>query len=244
MEPASSIHSGAAAMCRARRSCGANLRVLRWPVRNLCASICATEATRRWSSDSLDISRLKIAVGMAGANGNIFGEIQRQRGFSLRRARGENQQLGGLQSGSELVQLAVTGGDAGDALAFAKNSFEALEIVANDVLHRDEAGANAIFGEREDRRLGVVENGVGAVFAFKRALLNVVRGVDQIAQHRFFFDDARVVLDVGDARHAVGERGEIGRAAGGVEIAAAVQLFGERDEVDGLLRFRRAQSSG
>ncbi len=108
----------------------------------------------------------------------------------------------------------------------------------------DEPGADAVFGEREDRGLGVVENGVGAVFAFKGALLNVVRGVNQIAQHRFFFDDARVMLHVGDARHAVGERSEIGRAAGSVQIAAAVQFFRERDEVNGLLAFAERDHLG
>ena len=59
-----------------------------------------------------------------------------------------------------------------------ENPFEALEIVANDVLHGNQSGFYAIFSEREDGGLGVVENGVGAVFAFKSALLNVVRGVD------------------------------------------------------------------
>ena len=210
---------------------------LRWPVRNLCASICATDATRRCSSDSFDISRLKNAIGWPPRMRDVFGEVERQRRFSLRRPRGENQKLRWLQSGSKLVELGVAGRNSGDALAFAKDFFEALEIVANDVLDRNEAGVYAVFGKREDGRFGIVENGVGAVFAFKGALLDVVRGVNQIAQNRFFFDDARVVLDVGDARHAVGERSEIGRAAGGFEFAVAVQLFGERDEVDGLLRF-------
>ena len=61
--------------------------------------------------------------------------------------------------------------------------------------------------------------------------------MDQVAQHRLFLDDARVVLDVGDAGHAIRERGEIGSAAGGVQFAAAVEFFGEGDEVDGLLGF-------
>ena len=137
----------------------------------------------------------------------------------------------------QLIQLDVAGGNAGDAFAFFEDFFEALEIVADDVLDGDEAGFDAVFGELEDGRFGVVEDHVGAVFAFEGALLDVVRGVDEIAQHRFFFDDAGVVLDVGNFGHAIGKRGEIGRAAGGFEVSAAVQLFGEGDEVDGLLNF-------
>src|SRR6267143_5358392 len=182
--------------------------------------------------------------GLAGADGDVFGEVEGQRGFSLRGTRGEDEQLGGLQAGGQLVQLDVAGGDAGDAFAFAEDFFEALEIVADDVLDGDEAGADAVFGELEDGGFGVVEDGVGAVVALEGALLNVVRGVDEIAEDGFFFDDARIVLDVGDARHAIGEGGEIGRAAGGFEIAAAVKLFGESDEVDGLLAFTEGDHLG
>src|SRR6266436_4039091 len=160
--------------------------------------------------------------GLAGADGDVFGEVEGQRGFSLRGTRGEDEQLGGLETGGELIELDVAGGDAGDALAFAKDFFEALEIVADDVLDREEADADAVFGELGDGGFGVVEDGVGAVFALKGALLDVVRGMDEIAEDGFFFDDARVVLDVGDAGHAVGEGGEIGSAAGSFEIAAAV----------------------
>ncbi len=64
-----------------------------------------------------------------------------------------------------------------------------------------------------------------------------LRGVDQAAQQRFFLHDARVVLDVGDVRHAVHQLRDVGRAADGFQFAAALQLLGERHQVDGLLRF-------
>ena len=91
----------------------------------------------------------------------------------------------GCQAGCQLVQLAVAGRHAGDAFAFAENPFETFEIVANDVLHRDQPGVDAIFREREDGRLGVIEDGVGAVFAFKRALLNVMGRVIRLRSIAF-----------------------------------------------------------
>ena len=115
--------------------------------------------------------------------------------------------------------------------------FEALEIVADDFLDADEAGFDAIFGETEDDGLGAVENHVGVVAGGESLLLNFGGGVNQAAQDGFFFDDARVVLDVGDARQAVGELRNVGHAAGGFEFAAAVQVFHQRDDVDGLLLF-------
>ncbi len=70
------------------------------------------------------------------ANRNVFHQVQRQRRFSLRRPRRQNQQLGGLQARRELVQLDVARGNPRDALPFFEDSFQALEIVADDVLYR------------------------------------------------------------------------------------------------------------
>jgi len=63
-----------------------------------------------------------------------------------------------LQAGRQLVELVVAGGDAGDALAFAEDFFEAFEIVADDVFDGDEADFYAVLGEGEDRGFGVVED--------------------------------------------------------------------------------------
>src|SRR5258707_15746160 len=97
----------------------------------------------------------------------------------LRRPRGENQQLGGLQAGSEFVQLHVPRRYSGDALPFLEDSFQALEIVADDVLNRKQPHPNAVFRQCENRRLRAIQNGVRAILALKRALLNIVSSVNQ-----------------------------------------------------------------
>src|SRR5712671_1326153 len=43
------------------------------------------------------------------------------------------------------------------------------------------------------------------------------------------------MLDVGDVRHAVHQLGDVGGSAGGFEFAAAVELVGERYQIDSLL---------
>lgn len=174
---------------------------------------------------------------LSGANGDVFGEVEGERGFSLRGARGEDQELGRLKAGSEAIQVRVAGGDAGDALALAENPFEALSALVDDFLDGSEAAFGAVFSESENGRFGGVENGVGGIFGLEGLLLNVVGGVNKIAKDGFFFDDAGVVLDVGNFGHAVGKSGEIGSAAGGFQIAVAVKFFGESDEVDGVLGF-------
>ncbi len=54
----------------------------------------------------------------------------------------------------------------------------------------------------------------------------------RLPEGRFLLDDAGVVLDVHRARHAVHERGDVGRAADLVEIAGPPQLLLEGDEID------------
>ena len=86
----------------------------------------------------------------AAANGDVFGEVQRQGRFALRWPRGKNQQFGVLQAAQELVEFGVAGCDSRDAFAFAENSFEAFEIVANDVLDWNESGLHAVFRQRKN----------------------------------------------------------------------------------------------
>src|SRR2546428_7011339 len=173
--------------------------------------------------------------GLPEMQGHIFGNVQSQRSFSHGRTRGENDQLGRLQAGGQIVQLRVAGGDAGDTFAFGEDFFEALEAVADQVFDANQSGAGAVFRELKNRRFSPVKNGVGVFFGVERALLDLVRGVNEVPQDGFFFDDPRVVFDVGDVRHAVEKLREIGSAAGGFELAVAMQLFGEGHQVNGLL---------
>ncbi len=58
--------------------------------------------------------------------------------------------------------------------------------------------------------------------------------MDQIAEGSLLLDDARVVLDVGTARHAVGERRDVRGTADLLELAGPLQLVLQRHEVDGI----------
>ena len=137
------------------------------------------------------------------ADSDVFGDVQRERGFSHRRTRGEDDKLGRLQAGGLIVEARVAGGEAGDAPAFAEDALEALEIVADEFFDADESGAHAIFGNLEDRGFGAIENHVGVVTGCERLFLDGGGGEGEIAEEGFFFDDARVVLDVRHARKAV-----------------------------------------
>ena len=80
-------------------------------------------------------------------------------------------------------------------------------------------GAHAVFGDLENGRFGAVENHVRVIPRGEGLLLNRGGGVDQAAQNRFFFHDARVVLHVGDARQAIRKLRKIRDAAGRFEAS-------------------------
>ena len=108
----------------------------------------------------------------------------------------------------------------------------AAKLAVRELAHRREPGAHAIFGNRENRLLGFVENQVRLQLGLVGGRQNLVRREDQVAQRRLLAHDARVVLDVGGVGQAVDERGDVGRAADFVELSRAGELFLERDEVD------------
>ena len=110
--------------------------------------------------------------------------------------------------------------------------FGKLSLTRSRIAH--EAGLDAVVGDREDRALGLVENEVGILIGFVGVRQNLVRREDQVAKRRLLLDDAGVVLDVGGARDAVDERGDVGGAADFVEIADAIERLLQRDQIDRL----------
>ena len=111
--------------------------------------------------------------------------LQRERGFSHRRTRGEDDKLGRLQAGGFIVEAGVAGGEAGDAPAFAEDSLEALEIVAYEFFDADQASADAIFGNSKNHGFSAIENDVGIVARCERLFLNGRGGKNQLGRRPF-----------------------------------------------------------
>ncbi len=95
-------------------------------------------------------------------------------------------------------------------------------------------GFDPILRHGEDGAFGVVEDEVGVLVGLVGVGDDLGGGVDQAAQGRLFPDDARVVLDIGRARHAVDEGGEVGGAADLLELAGPGQFLAQRHEIDGV----------
>ena len=165
---------------------------------------------------------------------DVQADIEGEGRLAHRRPRGNDDEVGRLQPGRQVIDVGEARGYAGYETLLRLNPFDGLEAVLDELLHRHEAAVDAVFGDGEDFLLRPVEHGVGVVIGGVGAGDDLVGRMDQIAQRRLFLDDLCVVRDVGRARDAVGQRADVGGAADLLQIARAVQGVPQRDEVDRL----------
>ena len=170
--------------------------------------------------------------GHVGLRADVLRHVEREAGLPHRRAGGDDDQIGRLQARRHLVEVGEAGRHAGDELLVRVQLLDRLEARLREVAQRDEAVANLVVRDREDRMLGLVEDEVRVLRALVGRRDDLVRGGDQAPQRRLLLDDPRVVVDVGRARHAVDERGDVGRAAHFLELARATQFLLERHQID------------
>ena len=89
-------------------------------------------------------------------------------------------------------------------------------------------------GDLGEADLDVVENLGGVLGLVGGGHHSFVEDAEQLAEQALVLDDADVGLDVGITRDALGEEGEVGGAADGVELAALGERVHDGDEIDGV----------
>ena len=146
-------------------------------------------------------SRLSRSIG----DGDRLGDVHHEAGLAHRRACGEDDQVLVLEARRELVEAVVAGGNASDQLSGVLELLDRLHVLARDAIERHESFVDASFGDLVERLFGDVQH-IGRLA--RRVECGAHDGVphnDEPPQHRLFFDDARIALDVGHVRNAVGE---------------------------------------
>ena len=147
-----------------------------------------------------------------------------------------------------LVELAEAGRRAGDLDAGLVQLRDPLEALLQQRLDVAEVARDALLREVEDELLGLVDELRRLARALPAEPRDLAADADEPAQRRHLADDLRVV---GDVRGRGDERRELvdaDAAADVLELAALVQLVGERDRVDRLAALlerdaRRGRSS-
>ncbi len=146
-------------------------------------------------------------------------DVQHEARLPHRRPRGDDDEVGLLESRRHLVEIGEAAGHAGDQPAMLLQLLDELIAGVDEIAQPHEPGSEAVFGDLENRSLRLVEQIVGVLLGVVGAAEDFGGRLDQPPQRRLLFDDLRVVLDVGRSRDAVGERGDVRRAANFVELA-------------------------
>ncbi len=99
-------------------------------------------------------------------------------------------------------------------------------------------------GELHDGGFGIVEHFFGGVALVGGAGNGGVGGVDQSAQQSLVAHDLDVVLDAGPVGYAIHQAGDVAHIPDGLEFLVAVELFDQRDHVDGPGRLGQVHHAG
>src|SRR5260370_21637670 len=135
------------------------------------------------------------------------------------------------------------GGEPGDALAALQQGVDRAKRVADDLLNTLKALANAFLGELKDGGFSVIENFVGRLGLLAGLSDSGVRDVDQPAQDGLVADDSNVMLDGGAIGHAVKQSGDVADIADRLQVLLLLQLFDQRNDVDGPRGFGQIHHS-
>ncbi len=91
----------------------------------------------------------------------VLRDVGDERALSHRRARGEDDQVAGLEAAGELVDVVEAGRGAGDRHPLARDQLELVELVVEDVLDRAQLAGAVLVGDPEERALRLLEQLVG-----------------------------------------------------------------------------------
>ena len=97
----------------------------------------------------------------AFVDGDVLGDVERERGLAHRRPRREHDQVARLQAGGHAVQVEEAGAHAGDFLgAVLVQLVDAVDQLHHQLVHALEAlaRARAFLADAEDLALGLVED--------------------------------------------------------------------------------------
>ena len=170
-----------------------------------CDSTLASLHISRCVTSIFDISSVNRATGIS-SDAEVGGDAERERGLPHRRPCREDDEVAGLETGGQLVELLEAGRHAGDVGARLVQVRDPLEALLEQLLDVREVAGDALLRELEDPLLGTVDEIGDLAGPLPAEPCDVLPGGDQAAQRRHLLDDLRVVADVRRGGH---ERDEL-----------------------------------
>ena len=170
---------------------------------------------------------------LAAADRGVLRDVDGPGRLSHRGARGDDDELGVLQSAGHAVEFVEVGCQPGDLAAFLIKVVDGAERIPDNLRDPGEAARNAFFRDLQQIGLGSVQD-VERIFALVGGPRDRHRAdVDQLPQQRLVLDDADVFFNRKAPRQSLGQRRKIRNSADRFDFLALGQLLGERDDVDG-----------
>ena len=206
------------------------------PLRRSSLDTRAWEARKRCASSVSDISRENSATGTPGLHGRVLRDVRGGCALSHRGPRGEHDQVAGLETAGERVQVGESGRRARESDVGLGQLLELVDLIVQDRLERPHLRGAAVVADLEQHGLGALDQLPRLAVVGGHVVLDLAGGLEDAAKERMLLDDPRVVehrTDCGDDRR---ERGQVALAARLFELARPPQLLGDRQHVHGLRR--------
>ncbi len=177
------------------------------------------------------------ADGHFGIHTDLAGDIEREGRLSDGWTRSENDKVGLLKSGEEIVEVGIITRHAAKGIVAFVQLIDTLESIFEDGLDRDEVLLDVFLRDFEEALLGFIEDFL-YVFGFVVAHFeDIARGADKSSQHRFFLYHFRVVDDIGSGGDGVDQGSEVAGAADAVEFAFFFETVGNTEDIERLAVF-------
>ena len=231
----SSMKNGASARrptawCSFGHSCSLSL-----PVESLRASMPASAASRRLVSSRWPISIEKNSTGLRATSAQCSAAPSASEVLPWPGRAASTLSVDGCRPSSRSSRSWKPVGHAGDRRSRGRRALRAARASASSTGYSGTSESETRFSATSK----IIDSARSSVSSTSsstsiRHVLDVGRGLDELPQHRQLGDDVGVVRGVGRRRRGGLDAQQRRPAAERFELAAAPQLLGDRDRVDGL----------
>ena len=168
-------------------------------------------------------------------DGHIAGHGEHEGRLTHRGAGGDDDEVGVLPPGRDLVQVGKAGGQSAEALLPVGCPLEQLARLLDDGVDLHGLVADVLLRDAEKLALGLLHE----LFDLDRLVVGLALDLacvaDQFAGQELLGHDLRVTLEVSCAAHVLGQLGDVERPADRLQVAVFLQLIDDGQHVDGVL---------
>ena len=165
--------------------------------------------------------------------GDVFGDVEHDRGFPHRRPAGHDDQVAALQALGDGIEVVEVAGDAGHGGA-QRAALDLVEGAGEDLGGGGEAGAGLLLADGEDLLLSLIEHLLHRLALIKAQGDHLIAGADQLAPQKLVHHQASHLVDRGRRGDALHQLHQPALTAHLLQGAGVRQPGAHRREVGGF----------